>query len=69
MFYFCGLFPSLSFSHHPSVLLFPILTIGGGDAGAGGDGGGDDSGGDGWKGGGSNETYKALCALTLRPKI
>lgn len=43
--------------------------IGGGDAGAGGDGGGDDSGGDGWKGGGSNETYKALCALTLRPKI
>ena len=26
LFYFCGLFPSLSFSHHPSVLLFPILT-------------------------------------------
>lgn len=43
--------------------------IGGGDAGAGGDGGGDDGGGDGWKGGGSNETYIAICALTLRPKI
>lgn len=43
--------------------------IGGGDAGTGGDGGGDDGGGDGWKGGGSNETCKALCALTLRPKI
>ena len=24
--YFCGLFPSLSFSHHHSGLLFPILT-------------------------------------------
>ena len=30
---------------------------------------GDDGGGDGWKGGGSNETYIAICALTLRPKI
>ena len=26
LFYFHGLFPSLSFSHHPSGLLFPILT-------------------------------------------
>ena len=43
--------------------------ISGGDAGAGGDGGGDDGGGDGWKGGGSSETYIAICALTLHPKI
>ena len=26
LFYFCGLFPSLSFSHHHSGLIFPILT-------------------------------------------
>ena len=26
LFYFCGLFPSLSFSHRHSGLLFPILT-------------------------------------------
>ena len=26
LFYFCGLFPSLSFSHPHSGLLFPILT-------------------------------------------
>ena len=26
LFYFCRLFPSLSFSHHHSGLLFPILT-------------------------------------------
>ena len=26
LFYFCGLFPSLSFSHHHSGLLFPILA-------------------------------------------
>ena len=26
LFYFCGLFPSLSFSHHHSWLLFPILA-------------------------------------------
>ena len=27
LFYFCGLFPSLSFSHHHSGLLFPMLPI------------------------------------------
>ena len=27
LFYFCGLFPSLSFSHHHFGLLFPILPI------------------------------------------
>ena len=26
LFYFCGLFPSLTFSHHRFGLLFPILT-------------------------------------------
>ena len=26
LFYFCGLFPSMSFSHHHSGLLFPVLT-------------------------------------------